>query len=71
MNVPALIREVTLDVAQMSADVCCGENAPDLSTVTKENWLFVRNEFLKNVSYNGGRSHNNIITVLAYLGKFQ
>lgn len=65
-----LIKDVTLETAQFCAETCSGENAPDLSKVTHDNCLTLRNEFLKNVQFNGRKSHRDIILVLAYLGKF-
>ena len=65
-----LIKDVTLETAQYSAETCSGEYAPDLSKVTKDNFLIIRRDFLNNVQHNGHRSHKDIILVLAYLGKF-
>ena len=64
------IRIPNIDEAQKSAVICCGENAPELSTLTKDNVIPIRNTFLSNVSYNGSKSHLHIINVLNYMYKY-
>ena len=49
---------------------CCGENCPDFQNITKDNWIQHRNEFLRNVSYNGGSTHEDIITILEWFNQF-
>ena len=53
-----------------AASLCCGENAPDIYSLTPENVISIRNKFLNNVQYNGARSHYAIIAVLEYMSKF-
>ena len=61
---------ISIEAAQMHADFCSGENAPNLSDVNADNWLQVRNRFLANVCHNGARSHESIILVLQWLSQF-
>ena len=67
-----ILNEITITTseAQKAADICCGENAPKLRTITETNWLVQRNIFLQNVSYNGARSHTAIINVLIWFNQF-
>ena len=60
----------TLEEAQQSAKVCSGENAPNLAILHSSNVVKMRNEFLMNVSYNGYKSHKDIIIVLKYMQQF-
>lgn len=56
--------------ANYSAEMCCGENAPNLNLLTKDNVLEVRRNFLLNVAYNGKDSNKHIIIVLQYMQQF-
>lgn len=57
-------------VAQMSAERCCGVNAPKLNEISQKTWLQERNKFLANVSHNGATSHYDIIIVLNWFNRF-
>lgn len=61
---------ISIEQAQQSAYMCCGENAPNLLIVTDVNWIQKRNDFLANVSHNGEASHFAIINVLEWFSKF-
>ena len=52
-----------LEYAQKAADICSGVNAPNLSTLTEDNVLELRKQFLLNVAYNGKSSHKDIIRI--------
>ncbi len=60
----------TTEFAQIEAYKCSGENAPNLSMLTHENVITVRNEFLSNVCHNGPRSHESIIVVLQHMSAY-
>jgi hypothetical protein len=69
-NLRKLQNEEALKSAQESADMCCGVNAPNLSELSIENVLQVRNDFLANVAFNGLSSHEDIIVVLNYMTRY-
>jgi hypothetical protein len=50
--------------------LCCGENAFDMDAVNEDNWLRYRKDFLMNVAFNGGRSHDSIMVVLYWFRQF-
>jgi hypothetical protein len=62
--------DISLDVAIDSSIRCCGVNAPNLRTLTPENVVSIRNEFLSNVSFNSAKSHQDIINVLIYMTQY-
>jgi hypothetical protein len=64
------MEHVSLEQAISSAQICSGENAPDLENMNGKNALQIRNAFLQNVCYNGRMSHAHIIIVLQYMAKF-
>lgn len=49
---------------------CCGENTPEFENITKDNWISERNKFLRNVSYNGERTHLKVIEILQWFNQF-
>ena len=59
--------EVDYNLAQASANNCCGVNAPELRNLSSDSVLEMRRQFLLNVAYNGKRSHQDIINVLEYM----
>lgn len=61
---------VTTQDAQYAAQLCSGENAPNLYNVTKDNWIQIRNQFLSNAAFNGAISHDSIILVLIWFKQF-
>lgn len=60
----------TLRIAQISANNCSGVNAPNLITLTHDNVIEMRKNFLLNVAYNGKKSHQDILNVLNYMTPF-
>lgn len=61
---------IDLNEAEKSALICCGENMPRLNTLTKDNVIRMRNEFLDNVRFGGAGNHQHIINVLVYMTQF-
>lgn len=61
---------ITIEQAEWAAANCCGANMPNLRTLTGDNVIEVRKEFLQNVAFNGKRSHEDIILVLQYMSPF-
>jgi hypothetical protein len=62
--------KISLKEAQKSASICSGVNEPNLESLTPENVISIRKEFLLNVAYNGKSSHRHIIAVLEYMSQY-
>ena len=60
---------VVQDVRE-ALSLCCGENAFDMDAVNEDNWLRYRKDFLMNVAFNGGRSHDAIMIVMYWFRQF-